>query len=198
MMKMGKFVMRNVIGSYMNVLQPKRMSNDDGSEGDLKYSLQIVIPKDHPQLGALKEEIMRVKKEAFPNAKGPMKLGLRDADEEGHNDPRMAGMMFINASAREQYKPQVIDRAGRALTSSDEIYSGCLINVSFDIYAYGKQPGSKSKGVTAGLRNVQLVERRERWDGRSSAADDFGVENDFESGGAQVSGAVEETDDVPW
>ena len=200
-----KLQLKNVLGSYVKVVEPGK--NFDGTK--LEYGMQIVIPKDHPQLEELKSAIVSVLKEAFPNLtpaqKAALKKGLRDNDEEGHSETfdYLKNTMFINAKRPESFGPvPCFDRAARPMVPTHEtVFSGCLMNVSITIFSFN---APASKGVSCGLDGIQIVDNnRDRWDGQSNANNLFaplpGAEED--SGFAAVAAEAEtETaeDDIPW
>ena len=66
----------------------------------------------------------------------------------------------------------------REAIDPDEIYSGCTVNVSLNLYAYNA--GGVSKGIAAGLNGVQLVKKGERFGWSRRTRDDFQVLPDDE------------------
>lgn len=174
-----RILLKNVIASYPNVFSPREKMSGDGFE----YSIQIVMPKNHPQLKELQAKILGVAKEAFPKEKpAALKLGLRDNDKEGRSedDPRLANTMFLNARSQ-KVQPVVVDRMVRPILDESGFYPGCKINISLSLFSYDN---SGSKGVSFGIGNIQVTETGERWDGRKSASDEFEVldEEEVETG----------------
>ena len=96
-------------GSYMHVLEP--YSFDEGTPK--KYSMTLLIPKtDTKTIEKIKTAIKAAIEEGKNNlvkAGGSvpknLKQPLRDADEEGMEDPSYEGMMFINATSKT--RPQI-------------------------------------------------------------------------------------------
>ena len=164
-----KFVTGKVRFSYANVFQPALTPN-----GVLKYSVSILIPKTD------KDTVARFKK-AFEETKVAnaavwggavpklLKGGLRDGDEE-KDDTAYAGHFFFNASSNE--KPGIVDQDVNPILDTSEFYSGCYGRASVTLYPYDT---SGSKGIAAGLNNVQKLEDGEKFGGSSSAASDFAV-----------------------
>lgn len=80
----------------------------------------------------------------------------------------------------ENGKMLVLDQLKQPITSPSKMYSGCIVSVVFDVYAYA---GKKSKGVTASLEGIQKIADGERLGGeRVNAIDDFDeveVDDDF-------------------
>ena len=164
-----KFVTGKVRFSYANVFTPGTTPN-----GTLKYSVSILIPK------TVTDTVTRFKK-AFEECKTAnaavwggsvpklLKGGLRDGDAE-KEDPAYAGHYFINASSNE--KPGIVDQDLNPIIDTSEFYSGCYGRASITLYPYDT---SGSKGIAAGLNNVQKLEDGEKFGGSTTAAADFAV-----------------------
>lgn len=164
--------------SYCHVFEPTAMS-----EGDTpKYSVSIIIPKsDTATLEKIKKAIEAAKqagkaKLADRTGKIPstIKTPLRDGDEERGDDPAYANSYFLNASTTR--RPQIVDRSLSPIIDREEFYSGCYGRASLNFYAFNVQ----SKGIAAGLNNLQKLEDGEMLAGGSTANEDFGGENSYE------------------
>lgn len=160
---------------YVNVFEPTAMN-----EGDTpKYNICILIPKsDTATIDKIKKAIEAAKeagkaKLADKNGRIPanLKLPLRDGDEERPDDPAFEGHYFINANSMRQ--PSIVDRSLNPIMSRDEFYSGCYGRASINFYAFNVS----SKGIAAGLNNLQKLEDGEMLAGGSTAEEDFGGEN---------------------
>lgn len=160
---------------YAHVFEPSAMS-----EGETpKYSVCVIISKDDKAtLDKINNAIKAAKelgkaKLADKNGKIPstIKTPLRDGDEERGDDPAFANSYFINANSSR--KPCIVDKSLNEILDRDDFYSGCYGRVSINFYAYNVQ----SKGIAAGLSNIQKLSDGERLDGGASAEDDFGGEN---------------------
>lgn len=172
-----KVVTGKVRFCYANVFEPTALN-----EGDTpKYNICILIPKsDSKTLEAVRNAIEAAKtagksKLADKNGKIPstIKLPLRDGDEERGDDPAYEGMMFINANTTR--KPTIVDKDLNPIMSQEEFYSGCYGRASINFYAFNVQ----SKGIAAGLQNLQKLEDGEMLAGGSTAEEDFGGENEW-------------------
>lgn len=172
-----KVVTGKVRFSYVTVFEPRAMA-----EGDTpKYSVCILIPKsDTKTVEKIKAAIEAAKeagkaKLADKNGKIPstIKNPLRDGDDERSDDPSFEGMYFINANTTR--KPTIVDKNLETIMSKDDFYSGCYGRASLNFYAFNVQ----SKGIAAGLNNLQKLEDGERLAGGSSADEDFGGENEW-------------------
>lgn len=174
-----KVVTGKVRFCYCNVFEPVAMN-----EGDTpKYSICILIPKDDEKtISAINKAVEAAKiagkgKIADKNGKIPstIKVPLRDGDEERGDDPAFEGMYFINANSNR--KPAIVDRDLNPIMEKEEFYSGCYGRASLNFYAFNVQ----SKGIAAGLQNLQKLEDGEMLAGGSSAEEDFGGDNEWSS-----------------
>ena len=172
-----KVVTGKVRFCYVNVLEPTAMSDNDTP----KYNVCILIPKsDTATVDKIKKAIEAAKeagkaKLADKNGRIPsnIKIPLRDGDDERGDDPAFAGCYFINANSLRQ--PSVVDRALNPILDRSEFYSGCYGRASINFYAFNVQ----SKGIAAGLNNLQKLADGEMLAGGSTAEEDFGGDNEF-------------------
>ena len=174
-----KAMLKNVRLSYVRVFE----ANQINGQGDSTYSVCLLIPKDSPEVPAIKAAIaaeyenlkVRYPKLAGKNPKA-WNNPLRDGDEE-KDGAEYQGCYFINAKRKEaQGAPIVIDGKKQYITDKNEVYSGCYGNVAVSFYPYeftGKY------GVGVGLNGIQKTADGERLDGGTSL-DDFDTidEND--------------------
>lgn len=170
-----KVVTGKVRFCYANVFEPTAMN-----EGDTpKYNICILIPKsDTATIDKIKKAIEAAKeagkaKLADKNGRIPanLKLPLRDGDEERPDDPAFEDHYFINANSMRQ--PSIVDRSLNPIMSRDEFYSGCYGRASINFYAFNVS----SKGIAAGLNNLQKLEDGEMLAGGSTVEEDFGGDN---------------------
>ena len=170
-----KVVTGKVRFCYVNVFEPTAMN-----EGDTpKYNICVLIPKsDTATIDKIKKAIEAAKeagkaKLADKNGRIPanLKLPLRDGDEERPDDPAFEDHYFINANSMRQ--PSIVDRSLNPIMSRDEFYSGCYGRASINFYAFNVS----SKGIAAGLNNLQKLEDGEMLAGGSTVEEDFGGDN---------------------
>jgi hypothetical protein len=140
----------------------------------MKYSVSILIPKTDKDTIARFNKAFEDTKTANASVWGGtvpkmLKGGLRDGDAE-KDDATYAGHYFINANSNE--KPGVVDAELNPILDPSEFYSGCYGRASITLYAYDT---SGSKGIAAGLNNVQKLEDGQKLGGATSAAADFAV-----------------------
>lgn len=173
-----KVVTGKVRFSYANVFEPRALNEGE----DPKYSVCVLIPKsDTKTIKAINKAIEAAKiagkaKIADKNGKIPtnLKTPLRDGDDERSDDPAFENCYFLNANSSR--KPGLVDKDLNPILDREEFYSGCYGRVSLNFFAYNVQ----SKGIAAGLNNLQKLEDGERLAGGSSADEDFGGENEWD------------------
>ena len=147
--------------------------------GPERYSVSVLIPKDDKEtVKAINDAVDAAIEEGIakfggkkPN-KAAIKLPLRDGDTE-REDEAYAGHWFINANSKTA--PQIVDKAVKPILDRDEVYSGCYARVSLNFYAFNS---NGNKGIACGLGNIQKIRDGESLGGRSSATDDFSIEED--------------------
>lgn len=174
-----KVIIGNARLSYANIFEPKAF---EGQEP--KYSVSLIIPKSDKDTIALIEKAIENAtergKEIYWSGKVPrgLKTPLRDGDEEREGDAAYADSYFLNANST--IAPQVVGKGrdiatGKAIAlGSDEVYSGCYGNVSVSFFPYN----NVSKGIAAGLGNIQKEADGEPLGGaKSKAEDDFDFED---------------------
>lgn len=160
---------------YEHVFEPSAMNEGD----EPKYSVCILIRKeDKATVDKIKKAIEAAKEVgksiiADKNGKIPatLKTPLRDGDEERSDDEAFAGCFFINANSNR--KPAIVNKDLEPIMEKSEFYSGCYGRASINFYAYNVN----SKGIAAGLNNLQKLEDGEPLAGGSTPEDDFGGEN---------------------
>lgn len=156
--------------SYAHVFQPHAV--EEG--GPLKYGVSIIIPKSDTKTIAKVEAAIKLawkQGESKMGGKIPTKFKnpLRDGDEDRPEDEAYEDCMFINANSNK--KPGVVDANVEAIIDQDEFYSGCYGRASVNFYAFNF---NGTKGVAAGLQNLQKLKDGDRLSGGSTAEDDFG------------------------
>lgn len=165
---------KNTRLSYFHGWEPTSING-----GPERYSVSVLIPKeDKETVKAINDAIDAAIEEGIakfggkkPN-KAAIKLPLRDGDTE-REDEAYAGHWFINANSKTA--PQIVDKAVKPILDRDEVYSGCYARVSLNFYAFNS---NGNKGIACGLGNIQKIRDGESLGGRSSAADDFSIEED--------------------
>ena len=183
-----KIILRNVRLSYEHIF--KASAFDDSQEA--KFSATFIIPKNHPDLPAVKKAYFEAGQETFPSdftggswPKG-FTCSLKDADKDtdssgtllAEKNPAYVGCYILGANSTR--RPVALNRDKSAVTEEDGIiYSGCYVNAS--LAAAGYTFGKVKKGVKAYLNGVQFVKDGERFG--MDASSDFdsldGDDDDF-------------------
>lgn len=159
--------------SYANVWEPKSINGSDP-----KYSISIIIPKDDKKtVAAIQKAIDEAKKEGIAKFGGKipsnLKTPLRDSDIDRPDDPSYANSYFINANSKNA--PQIVDSKVQPILDRSEVYSGCYGKISVNFYPFSI---NGSKGIAAGLGNIQKLSNGESLGGKNRAEDDFEIEDD--------------------
>ncbi len=183
-----KVILRNVRLSYEHIFTPSRF--DESQEA--KYSATFIIPKDHPDLPAVKKAYFEAGQESFASdfTGGSWPRGytcsLKDADKDtdgngvllAEKNDAYKGAYILEANSTR--RPVTLNRNKSQVTEDDGvIYSGCYVNAS--LAAAGYTYGKVKKGVKCYLNGVQFVKDGPRFG--SDATSDFdaldGDEDDF-------------------
>jgi len=172
-----KFKTEKVRLSYAQNMY-KAKAND---RGEMKFGITLLIPKtdtitiDRMKVAA--ETVKRTKQpgkdEAFYKA-WPRTIhdgdGTKPSTGEAYGS-ECKGCWVVAVSANE--KPGILSLVPGFNPTTDKANSGDYAKVSLTAFWFDT---GTNKGVTFGLNNVLLLERGERIDGRTSAADDFAEE----------------------
>jgi hypothetical protein len=156
------FELKNVTASFVKVFEPQPKMSGRGEE----YSVQLIIPKDHPQIEALKGAIMKIAKEAFPGQTLPADCRLiRDSDAEGKGQQYeyMQNTYFCNVrrDAKQGKVPCAMPDGNLFDPTPQVLFSGCLVNAHIGLYDYEVRNQSNvviRRGVTGALNGLQLVD----------------------------------------
>jgi len=170
-----KVVTGKVRFSYLHVWEPSAV--EEGQEK--KYSVSLIIPKKDKVTIAKINKAIEAAKEAGKakfggKVPGSLKLPLRDGDIDRSDDDNYADSYFINANCKT--KPGLVDKDINPIMDQDELYSGCFGKASITFYAFNT---SGNKGIACGLNNLMKLEDGEPLGGRSTAASDFGENDDL-------------------
>ena len=184
---MSKMNIGEVRFSYVSVLEPREDMN-----GDMKYSVTMLIPKSNTKLIAeIKAAMSQAAQEGLNKVfggkmppSGVLAYPIHDGDGVKQNGQPFGdeckGMLVMTAATNEKYPPQVIRASDRkAITDPREIYSGCYGYVSVKFSAYN----NRKVGVGCYLNNVMKTHEGEPLAGGSTAENDFA---DIQIGDAPV------------
>ena len=182
-----RLTLSNVRLNFEHIFEPS--SFDEGQAA--KYSADLIIPKNHPDVPALKRAFYAEGHEMFPNdfdvnrhvwPKG-YSCSLKDADVDTDNSgvvlsekyPDYKGCYILKANSTR--RPQVVNRNAEPITADHGvIYPGCYVYVKVGIrgFTFGKM----TKGVKAYLNGVQFYRDGERLGGAADMFDALDGEDD--------------------
>jgi hypothetical protein len=172
-----KVVIKNVTAHWAQNLMIPRV-NDDGSPG--KYGMQVIVPKTHASVPAIKAALKAAKDKA--TLKGKIEINFHDGDakdEDGEfikEDTCYRDSYYFNASAKKP--PGVVIGADRDPATEDDVYSGMGCAVSVTAFGYKREGRS---GISWGLNNVWITDTTKPvLAGRATADKDFGDMDDVE------------------
>lgn len=162
----SKLVTPPTRGSFVALDKPKRVVGDDSSEP--RYQMLLALPKDDPFWKKAEAAVIAAAKAKWGEIPKKFKNPIKDGDEEGEYD-NLKGCYFINASNTR--RPGVIDKNRQPIIDAEELYSGAWYHASVRVYAWQHSTGGK--GCSFSLNNVMKVKDDERFDGGTSAEEDF-------------------------
>ena len=184
-----KVILRNVRLSYEHIFTATKFQEGQPA----KFSATFIIPKDHPDLPAVKRAMLEAGEETFGtafNAKAGWPRGftcsLKDADVEvngmgevlAEKNAAYKGAYILEANSTR--RPVTLNRNKAQVTEDDGIiYPGCYVNASLAAAGYTFE--KVKRGVKCYLNGVQFVKDGERFG--TDATSDFdaldGDEDDF-------------------
>ena len=169
---------RDTRWSYANVWEAKSING-----GTPKFSVSLIIPKsDVVTVNKIRKAIEAAYHEGEAKLKGngrsvppltAIKTPLRDGDTERPDDPAYANSYFVNANS--STAPGIVDADLNPILTRSEVYSGVYGRASISFYAFNS---NGNKGIACGLNNLQKIRDGEPLGGKSSAAADFGTDDD--------------------
>lgn len=182
---MSKCIIGEVRFSYANVFEPAPCGQSENAP--LKYSVTLLLPKTNTAMKAKIDKSIADAEEVGAKEKWAGKIpkvyknptikdGDEPNDETGEIDPVTKGHWIIKA--RSNSKPGLVDRDLNPIMNREEFYSGCYGRASITFFPYFQEG---TKGISAGLNNLQKLRDGERLAGGASAEEDFGGENAIES-----------------
>lgn len=165
--------------SYVNVFTPKPPFNKP--DGDLKYSVTVLLPKSNVQAKAALDAAINA-----AIAEGPAKcwngvtppqpaISVHDGDGPRPSDgspfgPECKGMWVFTASCKADRPPFVVDANVQPIMQQSEIYSGVYGNVNISCFPYAN---TGKKGIGIGLNGVQKTRDGEPLASSVTAQDAF-------------------------
>lgn len=179
-----KFITPEFRGSFVAIDKPKRVKGDD--VGEPKFQVLASWDKSdtatHDKLQAL---VTAAAEDKWGKVPAKLKNPIKDGDEEEYEN--LKGKFTLNLTNTK--RPGVVDDNVDPIMDMDEIYSGAWYRASVRAYAWEHPTGGK--GVSFSLDNLMKIKDDERFDGATSAEDDFA---DFKKGGVTKSDSSEDDD----
>lgn len=157
-------------------------SFEGGNDPTAYYSLNAIIPKNHPQIPEIEAHMLKAavakfgEKKATATLKAAKLIGkvpFRDGDAKADYDG-FEGNMFLSArTAVDKGRPTVFDNLRNPVVAGDpnSPYDGSYCDIKISFYGYAKG----SNGVGCGLKGVQFRANGDRFSGggKAAEADDF-------------------------
>lgn len=156
---------------YANIWEPKSIL---GSEP--KYSVSCLFDKeDTATIEMIKKAIEAAKVEGKAKfgekflTGSKFMLPLHDGDLDRSDDAAYEGMMYVNATSKDA--PDIVGRKKERITDPMLVGSGDYVMITINFYPFNAN--GASRGIAAGLSNIQFAVRGERLSGKASAEKDF-------------------------
>jgi hypothetical protein len=174
------FLITNCRFSYLYVFKPY-----EGEDGSKSYCSHLIIPTNHPQLGALQAMIRKVAvdtwkdkaEEVLQQLKAQDRLAVHRGDVSKPGQDAYKGQLYISSSSK--VRPRIVATVDGINQEIDEEhamapYSGCRGNAIIGIWAQNNKFG---KRINAQLMGVQFVAHDQRLSGagRVASVDEFGI-----------------------
>ncbi len=149
--------------NWPSVFEPRAMREGDAE----KYSVQLIIDKD--KVEKLKQAVNNAIKDKWKD-KPPANLRIPFNDGESQGRPEYKDKVYINAKAKIENKPKVVDPYLNEIMDKDEVYSGCYGRAYIRPYCYDFMG---NRGVAFSLIYLMKTKDGERLDSRPSVEDAF-------------------------
>ena len=186
---LAKVVLSTHRVSFPHLIEPSAYKNSDKKE----YSLEFIIPKDHPDIERIERAIEHVYNENRDGMFKGIKLSsskfhypLVDGDETLEEKPErleVEGAMTIKGKSTRQ--PAVYDADGSEMYDLADVYGGCYCRGVLVFRPFSHDSGKK--GISCFLNSVKFMEDGERLGGFSASHDDYEDEPAPKRGGQSSS-----------
>ena len=171
----GKIIIKNVRISY-----PHLFDKQKAKDGEPSYNAAFILPKNHPQLFAIREKINTVAQIVYKDKWETILKGLKANGkgglQDGDSKPESAGYegnLFFNANNKSE-RPDVRDRNKNVLTKEDGklLDGGDYVNVSVEFWAMNHK--EHGKRINCKLLGVQFDHEGPKFgSGATAEEDDF-------------------------
>ena len=170
---MASYLIKGIL-SFPTLFTPKRIKQNGVETGEPKFSLQLLLHKDDPELHRLWGDMQGLIQNAWPSGVVPRQANFclqsyaeKNAHKE-HYRPDLADYYELSMTAKETERPAVVYESTRQeVINPGDVYSGQVAYVHFNMDAYERGNG----GVGAWLNGVMVTEETSavgRLDGRPS------------------------------
>lgn len=149
--------------SFPHLLKPRAID----AKSEPKYSVVMLFPDD-ADLKEMKQKAKEAAKEKFGSTKGI----IMPFNDQGEKDLEGYEEGCICVTATSPQKVGVVDEDVSDVIDPSEIYPGRWAQAT--VVAFGWTYGKSKKGVSFGLRNIQLLDHDDNLGGGASASSDFG------------------------
>jgi len=174
-----KFVLRDTHrATFLWVKTPAVFKNEDGTDGEPKYSCTFLIDPNSQDVAAydaiikaLYNEAKESKFKGLPITSNKLWKPLRDGADwlEEHPDAvEFENMLFLKASSKSQ--PAVFDQDGNEMIDLSEIKSGDYVRASLTGYSFSK---AGNRGFGFFLNSLKLIKEGEALGGSVATHDDY-------------------------
>ncbi|MCK5133526.1 MAG: DUF2815 family protein [Candidatus Sabulitectum sp.] len=147
--------------TFPNLFKATSTKRDDGSDGPSKYDTTILFPP-LTDFTVLQQAYLNLTRQEFPTHYDQgtgqfhgVHTPFRLQDEKLKFAGYSPGCYFTSVSS--QYKPPLVDARMNPIVDENVVYPGVWAILAINPYSFGKQPGSKKKGVTFGLQSVMII-----------------------------------------
>ena len=151
---------------------------DEGQEfSDGKYKVTLVLDPKQEGVSDFIENVRAKSKKAAESEWDKLPKNIRYCFKDGNDTDKEEFADKVMITAKTKYQPGFVDAKKQALGEEELPASGDLIKASFALVPYN---AGGNRGVTAQLRNVMLVEKRNFGGSPSNDFNDVEVKEDHD------------------
>ena len=161
--KSGNIITPIFRADWVFLLKPTKDRIEEGITKPGYYSIDMVFPA-YADFTILKKAMQEKLTEKFgskmqsPEFVAKLRIPLKDQAEKLDKDGNMRpgyvkGQKVITSTAKKEYKPGLVDMNGNDIVEPKDFFTGVWAIASLSPFAFD----NKTKGVSLGLRHVQLV-----------------------------------------
>ena len=201
------FVIENCILSHPHVFTAEPFKRNGMPQGEPFYSAVLLFGEEVKTV--IQRYLQDLAPRAYPNGEYRHQsfgwpINMAKDHKSYMNNPRVAGMYYVNTKASLNYKPQVVGISRQPVIDRGEIYAGCIVAAGISLYSRPQpaRPGEVGVGIGVGLSALMKTA-----DGESLAGDSVDTDSLFQGVQTQVPQAgwmspngapAPQNDGVPW